>query len=94
MSKQLLARYSSSISKRSSELCYDDDWGNYYIYFYDDNGELNSTKTCPGSRLQQAEMTAERWVDSENIEKIICDKYDYIIAKARSRIISIRKVLR
>ena len=94
MSKQLLAKYRSDKNNKISELCYDYDWGNYYIYFYDEKGELFNTKTCPGHKLNIAEQTAENWIDSETKENIICEKYDYLIARARSRMISIRKVLR
>ena len=94
MSKQLLAKYKSITNNKVSELCYDYDWGNYYIYFYDENGELFNTKSCPGHKLMMAEQTAESWMDPDNKSNVICEKYDYLIARARSRMISIRKVLK
>jgi hypothetical protein len=93
MSKQLLSIYQTQDYVRQSELYYDDDWGNYYIYFYL-NRELYGLEKSPGSSLIQAEDIARQWTSEDAKSPIICHKFDYLIAKIQARAIEMRKVLK
>lgn len=93
MSKQLLSVYRTQDNSRYSELFYDDDWGNYCVYFYENNG-FSGVKKISGNSLVTAEETARCWTSENATAPVVCHKFDYLVATIKARAIEMRKVLK
>ena len=96
MSQQLMAKYSGDHTDRKSEIYFDNEINRFDVYFFDEYEELHRVHRLSGTNISSAERLAETWMTNGNdAEKLHIHviKYDYVAAKALSRIIPMRNIL-
>ena len=96
MPQQLMSKYYGDHTDKKSEIYFDNEINRFDVYFFDEYDELYKVHRLTGTNITSAERLAEAWLtggdDSEKLHVHVV-KYDYVAAKALSRIIPIRNIL-